>query len=150
MIEWRRNQVLELSSKGYNQTEIAKMLQIDKSIVSRDLSLLRQQSKDNIRKYVDERLPEEYEKCLFGLNAILESWMAAQKAQNEREKIQALNLAKGCYSMKMDMLTNATVIDDAIRFISVNTKSDLNKNKENKESGKPKDNYERLTIIQVF
>ena len=40
----------------------------------------------------------------------------------KREKIQALSLAKDCYSMKLDLLTNATVVDDAIRFISVKFK----------------------------
>jgi hypothetical protein len=28
------------------------------------------QAKDNIKRYIDERLPEEYEKCVVGLNAI--------------------------------------------------------------------------------
>ena len=32
-----------------------------------DVSYLRQQAKQNIKKYIDERLPEEYEKCLVGL-----------------------------------------------------------------------------------
>jgi hypothetical protein len=36
---------------------------------------------------------------------------------NRREKIQALSLAKEYYSMKLDLLTNATVVDDAIRFV---------------------------------
>jgi hypothetical protein len=27
-------------------------------------------------------------------------------------------LAKECYSMRLDLLTNATVVDDAIRFVS--------------------------------
>jgi hypothetical protein len=36
----------------------------------------------------------------------------------KREKIQALSLAKECYSMKLELLTNATVVDDAIRFVS--------------------------------
>ncbi|MGC2428716.1 MAG: hypothetical protein WA421_16905 [Nitrososphaeraceae archaeon] len=39
------------------------------------MSYLRQQAKSNIKKYIDERLPEEYEKCLVGLTAILrEAW----------------------------------------------------------------------------
>ncbi|HET7284647.1 MAG TPA: hypothetical protein VFI70_08170 [Nitrososphaeraceae archaeon] len=29
-----------------------------------------------------------------------------------------MSLAKDCYSMKLDLLTNATVVDDAIRFVS--------------------------------
>src|SRR5689334_7735580 len=118
-VEWRRNKVLELLSMGNPQIDIAKTLQVDLSIISRDVSHLRQQSKQNIRKYIDERLPEEYEKCLVGLTSILkEAWTTAQNAEDRREKIQALSLAKECYSMKLDLLTNATVIDDAIRFVA--------------------------------
>jgi transposase len=69
-IDWRRSKVQELSSKGNSQREIAEILQVSNGTVNRDLSLLRQQAKENIKKYIDERLPEEYEKCLVGLNAI--------------------------------------------------------------------------------
>ena len=62
--------VRELSSQGYSQREIAQVLQISNGTVNRDLSVLRQQAKDNIKKYIDERLPEEYEKCPVELNAI--------------------------------------------------------------------------------
>jgi hypothetical protein len=87
------------------------------------LAYLRQQAKSNIRRYIDERLPEEYEKCLVGLTAILrEAWTTSYQTQDRREKIQALYLAKECYSMKLDLLTNATVVDDAIRFVSQKSK----------------------------
>jgi hypothetical protein len=50
--------------------------------------------------YIDQRLPEEYEKCLVGLTAITkEAWNTAQNTEDKREKIQALSLAKDCYSM---------------------------------------------------
>jgi hypothetical protein len=39
-------------------------------------------------------------------------------SEDKREKIQVLSLAKECYSMKLDLLTNATVVDDAIRFVA--------------------------------
>jgi hypothetical protein len=42
----------------------------------------------------------------------------AANTENEREKIQALSLSKECYSMKLELLTNAAVVDDAIRFVS--------------------------------
>src|SRR5919201_3593205 len=88
-------------------------------IERRDLSILRNQAEANIKRYIDERLPEEYEKCLVGLNAITrEAWTTSQQTEDKREKIQALSLAKECYSMKMDLLTNATVVDDAIRFVA--------------------------------
>jgi hypothetical protein len=143
-IEWRRSKVAELDSQGHSQPEISRILQVSIGTVNRDLSILRQQAKDNIKRYVDERLPEEYEKCLVGLNAITkEAWSTAQQAEDKREKIQALSLAKECYSMKLDLLTNATVVDDAIRFVSSNKfkekqKSSLdNSNQDDKESNEP-------------
>ncbi len=98
-IEWRRAKVMELLSKGENnQSEIARILQVDKSIVRRDIAYLRHQAKTNIKKYIDERLPEEYEKCLVGLNAITkEACNTAHNTEDKREKIQALSLAKECY-----------------------------------------------------
>ena len=113
--EWRRNHVLELTSKGNTQSKISNILQISISTISRDLSYIREKAKTRVRKYIDERLPEEYEKCLVGLTAILrEAWNTSQQTDDNREKIQALSLAKECYSMKLDLLTNTTVVDDAI------------------------------------
>ena len=118
-IEWRRSKVAELDSQGHSQPEIARILQVSIGTVNRDLSILRLQAKHNIKRYIDERLPEEYEKCLVGLNAITkEAWNTAANTEDKREKIQALSLAKECYSMKLDLLTNATVVDDAIRFVA--------------------------------
>ncbi|MFL6368627.1 MAG: hypothetical protein ACJ72T_08800 [Nitrososphaeraceae archaeon] len=125
-IEWRRSKVAELDSQGHSQPEISRILQVSIGTINRDISILRQQAKEKIKKYIDERLPEEYEKCLVGLNAITnEAWNTAQNTEVRREKIQALSLAKECYSMKLDLLTNATVVDDAIRFISQKSKDSL-------------------------
>ena len=136
-IEWRRSKVAELNSQGHSQPEIARILQVSIGTVNRDLSILRQQAKDNIKRYIDERLPEEYEKCLVGLNAITkEAWNTAQNTEDKREKIQALSLAKECYSMKLDLLTNATVVDDAIRFVS---QKSIDKTEEDKEESNEPD-----------
>jgi len=54
---------------------------------------LRKQRKVNIKKYIDERLP----KCIIALYAILrEAWNTAADAEDKRDKIQALSLAKEC------------------------------------------------------
>jgi hypothetical protein len=93
----------------------------------------------------------------------------AQSTEDRREKIQALSLAKECYSMKLDLLTNATVVDDAIRFVSDKTKekpksSSSSSDEDDKESKEPdydedKDQLEEeeheeetqeTTINQVF
>ncbi|MFL6434120.1 MAG: hypothetical protein ACJ71O_10350 [Nitrososphaeraceae archaeon] len=143
-IEWRRNKVQELLVKGYNHYEIATILQISRPTITRDIQYLNECAKQNIKKYIDERLPEEYEKCLVGLTAITrEAWNTAHNTEDKREKIQALSLAKECYSIKLDLLTNATVVDDAIRFVSSNKfkekqKSSLdNSNQDDKESNEP-------------
>jgi predicted transcriptional regulator len=60
-IEWRRSKVHELASQGYNQSEISRILQISQPTINRDIIYLRQQAKTNIKRYIDQRLPEEYE-----------------------------------------------------------------------------------------
>src|ERR687883_438508 len=138
MIQWRRDKVQELCSKGYSQREISQILQVGLATVNRDISYLRNQAKTNIKRYIDQRLPEEYEKCLVGLTAITkEAWNTAHNPEYKKEKIQALSLAKECYSMKLDLLTNATVVDDAIRFVSQKSKD-----KEKMESSESNDKEE--------
>jgi hypothetical protein len=123
-----------------SQPEMTSILKVSIGTVNRDLSYLRQQAKSNIRRYIDERLPEEYEKCLVGLTAILrEAWNTSQQAEDRREKIQALSLAKECYSMKLDLLTNATVVDDAIRFVSEKSKDKVEKEQAKSSSSSSSD-----------
>jgi hypothetical protein len=97
---------MELASQGRNQNDIAKLLQINHSTISRDLSILRREAKQNIKKYIDERLPEEYEKCMVGLNSILtEAWNTSYSITmnnnitkiglNKPFNIQAITLQKG-------------------------------------------------------
>jgi len=137
MVEWRRNKVQELLVQGFTQWDIANNLKVDQSTISRDIDYLRQQSRQKIRKYIDETLLEEYEKCLVGITSILkEAWTTSQTTENKREKIHALSLAKECYSMKLDLLTNATVVNDAMKFVSDKSKENLKKspNKEERDS----------------
>jgi predicted transcriptional regulator len=155
-VQWRKDKVQELCSKGYSQREISQILQVGLATVNRDISYLRTEAKTNIRKYIDERLPEEYEKCLVGLTAITkEAWNTAQQTEDKREKIQALSLAKECYSMKLELLTNATVVDDAIRFVSHKTKnnekitsSNTSSEDDGKESNEPDYNEDEDQLEQ--
>src|SRR5918911_5743954 len=88
-LQWRRDKVQELCSKGYSQREISHILQVGLATVNRDISYLRNQAKANIKRYMDERLPEEYEKCLVGLTAITkEAWKIEQSTEDNKEKLQ--------------------------------------------------------------
>jgi Trp operon repressor len=55
-VQWRRDKVQELCSKGYSQREISQILQVGLATVNRDISYLRNQAKTNIKRYIDERL----------------------------------------------------------------------------------------------
>jgi predicted ArsR family transcriptional regulator len=43
-IEWRRDKVLELSSQGHSQTDIADTLHVNKPVINRDMAYLKQQA----------------------------------------------------------------------------------------------------------
>jgi hypothetical protein len=54
-------------SQSSSQTEIANIPHVISGIINNDISYLREQAKYNIRKYIDEKLPYEYEWCVLGL-----------------------------------------------------------------------------------
>lgn len=121
-LEWRRAKVLELSSQGRSQPEIARILQISQPTINRDLQYLRREAKENIRKYIDDKLPFEYQKCLVGLESILaRTWDIANNTESlERDRLQAASIGMQAYAMKIDLLTNATVIERTVQFVDRN------------------------------
>lgn len=72
-----------------------------------------------ISRYIEEYLPAEYENCLDGLNDILqEAWTISKDVDSDKiGRIHALTLAKECYGMKLDLLSSASVIDRAVKFV---------------------------------
>ena len=159
-IDWRRAKVLELSSQGHNQSDIASILKVDKSIVSRDITYLKLLAQQNLQKHIQDKLPEEYQRCLTGMNQVLKiSWQIAnntrQNSQNpndnsnivttgdDRTRLQALSLINDCYKHIMDLTTNGIVITDAIKFVQSN-KEKLTSTMSNKEGdgNKEKDSKE--------
>jgi predicted metal-dependent peptidase len=115
MIEWRRNKVQQLLVQGHSQWDIVDELQIDQSTVSRDIQCLRQQAQENLKSHIQNKLPEEYERYLTGMNQVLRlSWQIANnnsrhvgQEQNDngntlttgddRTRLQALSLINDCY-----------------------------------------------------
>jgi transcriptional regulator len=92
-IGWRRAKILELMSKGEtNQSEIARILQVDRSIVCRDVAYLRQQARENISRYVDERLPTteraNYDKTVTIDEEVSDSSNDIQGSEENRSHMQ--------------------------------------------------------------
>jgi predicted transcriptional regulator len=157
MVDWRRNKVQQLLVRGYSQWDVAEELQIDQSTVSRDIQYLRQQAQENLQKHIQQKLPEEYQRCLTGMNQVLKlSWQIANNTKqngqdhndninaiatsDDRTRLQALSLINDCYKYIMDLTTNGVVITDAIKFVQTNkeklamsAKEENNGSKENKE-----------------
>ncbi|MGD1836848.1 MAG: hypothetical protein ACPKPY_02165 [Nitrososphaeraceae archaeon] len=118
-VEWRRNKVFDLSTKGNSQADISKILNIPKSTISRDISFLRNNAQENLRHHIEKRLPYEYEQCVKGITQIInQAWTISENTDDHREKLQCLSLAKDCYSTKMDLLTNSELIKDALEFVN--------------------------------
>ena len=151
-LEWRRSKVLELSSQGHSQPEIARILQISQPTVNRDIGYLRGQARQNLQKHIQDKLPEEYQNCMVGINQVLKiCWEIVNKSRNvtindngqtvtmtdNKTVLQALALINDCYKYIMDLTTNGVVITDAIKFVQTN-KEKLTMSKENdKESKEP-------------
>jgi hypothetical protein len=88
--------------------------------------------------------------------------------RRQERKDTSLALAKECYSMKLDLLTNATVVDDAIRFVSQKSnekvkssnssrgdkeesnESDYNEDKDQLEEEQEEKKGEIATTNQIF
>jgi hypothetical protein len=160
-LQWRRNKVLELSSQGRSQPEIASILQVGLGTISRDIQYLREQARKNLETHINNRLPEEYQSCMSGLKQVLKlSWDIANKSKNnsnndndqatattitdDKTRIQALALANDCYKYIMDLTTNGVVITDAIKFVQTNKEKLMsNKKEDDKESREPDYNEDK-------
>jgi transposase len=78
-----RAKVLELSSQGYTQSEISKSLQVGESVISRDKAYLRQGAQENLKTHIQDKLPEEYQNCMTGINQVLKiCWEIVNKSRN--------------------------------------------------------------------
>jgi predicted transcriptional regulator len=139
-LEWRRNKVLELSSQGLTQSEIATVLKITQPTVNKDLTSIKKQAAANLQRHIQETLPHEYQKCMVGINQVLKmTWSIISKTVDDKTSLQALALINDCNKYKMDLTTNGVVITDAIKFVQTNkeklmsTKEEDNGSKESKE-----------------
>ena len=119
MLKWRRAQVLELSSQGFSDREIATKLQVSPLTVYRDLRYLRKQAQDNLQKHIHEVIPEEYQKCMAGMKSNLKETLdIANSVTDPRVKLQARAIVNDCYKFILDMTTNAGIISDALKYVT--------------------------------
>jgi hypothetical protein len=113
-LEWRRFKVQELLVKGYNNYEIADTLQIPIHTITKDIEYLRHHAQENLHEQIQERLPEEYQNCLTGINRVLRLALdIAEKPTTGDDKSE-------CYKSKLDLTTNGVVVTDVIKMFKNN------------------------------
>ncbi|MFL6408219.1 MAG: hypothetical protein ACJ71F_14305 [Nitrososphaeraceae archaeon] len=117
-LEWRRSKVVEMRARGLSHGEIAHELQVSRASISSDIAYLRNQAKESIKEYVTEHLPEQYQVCLCALDTILKhAFEILETSDDNREKLQAMELFKDTHLVKLELLSNATTIDSALNYI---------------------------------
>ena len=98
--------------------EIARELQVPKTAVGEDMLYLRKRAKESIKEYTTEYLPEQYQVCLSALDTILKHvFEILERADDNREKLQAMELFKDTHIVKLELLSNATTIDSVLNYI---------------------------------
>jgi predicted transcriptional regulator len=115
--------VSELLVKGHSQYEIADILKISQPTISRDVQFLREQAKAELREYVEDKLPEEHQRCLRGVTEVLKmAWAIANRQGqetkvDEKTRLQALSLVNECYKFRIELLTNNSILNQALAFV---------------------------------
>jgi hypothetical protein len=72
----------------------------------------------NLQNHVQERLPQEYENCMTGINRVLQlTWEIAEKPTDDKTRLQAFAQLNEGYKFKMDLTTNGVVVTDAIKYV---------------------------------
>jgi predicted transcriptional regulator len=117
-LQWRRSKVIELRSRGLSQIEIAHELHVSEASISSDMQYLRGQAKGTIKEYVTDHLPEQYQLCLVALDSIIKrAFDIIETSEDNRDRLQAMQLFEDTHITKLELLSNATTIDSALNFI---------------------------------
>jgi hypothetical protein len=117
-IEWRRAKILELKSQGLDQREISQILHVSPTTITFDLQYLRKEARKTIREYTTEQLPLQLRIFMVAnQNAIKQYWDISQKAQDNKEKIQALEHYLDCHIQLRTLLYGGE--DHMVRFGNV-------------------------------
>jgi hypothetical protein len=117
-IEWRKSQVLELSSQGYTEREIASRLEVHCTTVHRDIAFLNKQARENLQHHIHETIPAEYQKAMNSLNQVLRmSWSIVSKTEDEKTRLQALTLINDVNKYRTELVTNGVIVHDSLQII---------------------------------
>jgi hypothetical protein len=78
---------------------------------------LRQQARTNVKTFVEDRLPFEYESLMVGVKKVLKkAWdIVNDEHSSEKAVANALHTVMDCYAFKRQLLMDSTYIAPAVR-----------------------------------
>jgi hypothetical protein len=111
-IEERRKEVAQMLAQGHTETEIAQILHVHVSTISRDVKVLKQLSQRFVFDLAKGDLVYYYKQCIDGMDDIRrEAWNLYKYGNSSqgihltvKEKIAALKLLKECNEAKFALL----------------------------------------------
>lgn len=132
-IEIRREAVLELSSKGWTQQQIAQKLGYSQAQISKDLAVIRSKARDELTNHYLE-LPIRYRMVLSNLEQIRkEAWQTVANTQDARSKSVLFNTLIAVNREILDVIAAGDLIEQEVanaELIAKEAKEDLVKAKQ--------------------
>lgn len=135
MMAWRRQNTLTLLTQGYNTYEIAQIMHTSLSTSSRDIEFLRNRAADELKKHI-QSLPHEYQLAYRGLSECLKyAWRTLLSQEDYRNKVAILSLIASIYKQRIEMATNAGVIQESLSYVEQAKKTIMQELNNKKEGG---------------
>lgn len=119
LLEWRRTQVIDYLAQGKRQSEIATILKVDPSTVSRDVKLLRQEAKDKQTEYLENEIPFRHRLRVASMDrAIAELWALLDKESDSKGKKAILDSITDALIKQAAIDGDPVAIERALRTVA--------------------------------
>ena len=111
-IEDRRRKVGSLLAQSMTESEIAQMLGVDQSTISRDVKAIKQLSKQFVYDLAKSDLAYGYKQCIDGVEEVKRhAWSMFKNEQlGTKDKLSVLKLIKECNEAKFALFKDGPAI----------------------------------------
>jgi IS30 family transposase len=123
-IETRRNKVMSLLAKCISEEEIAKLLGVDQTTISRDIKVLKVSAQKWVYDLARSDLAYVYKQSIDGINEVTkEAWKIYNESINMKVKLQALAEIRECNQSVFNLfnqgpsIMNVKALEDRVNKI---------------------------------
>lgn len=157
-IVWRRNKLSEYLVKGVSVQEASNLLNIPYKTLWDDMSVLKEEAKENMRNHVIE-LPWHIKQACDGLNQVIKILYEIQDLDNaitrrtsDNVRVLALSQIREAIKLKLEVLTSQGAVEDALQFIESTKQLRIVKDKFNQDMKevREQDQNESLPIMDAL